>query len=407
MNHITTTPFGRRPVSAGLLAGQALARAATQTPARDKWQLFHDLRAARTAFGVSDRDLTVLNALLSFLPERELRDGEPLIVFPSNAALSDRAHGMAESTLRRHLAALVAARLIARHDSPNGKRYAARGAGGQVLRAFGFDLRPLLVQADTIAAAAETARQAEQTLHLHRETAVLLLRDVTKLAEYIACNATLDRAALHRRALRRKLTLQDIDAIATGLRADLAAITAQIDPVPEKMDANAASNERHHTNSNPDNLDSEPCQENGSGAGARDIRIPLALVLKACPDILPYARHEVRDWRGLVALADDIRPMLGISDSAWADAQATLGRETAAVTTAAILQRAGHIRSPGGYLRALTAKAAEGAFSPGPMIMALLSADAQSSASSVSSARMMNSATERYTASLPGLPVPR
>ena len=66
---------------------------------------------------------------------------------PRHATLSDRAHGMPESTLRRHLAALVRAGIILRHDSPNGKRYARRGEGGEITDAYGFDLTPLVARA--------------------------------------------------------------------------------------------------------------------------------------------------------------------------------------------------------------------------------------------------------------------
>ena len=72
-----------------------------------KWELFRDLCAARRAFGLSDRDLAVLDALLTFHRADTLSAAGDLIVFPSNSALSERAHGMAESTRRRHLAALV------------------------------------------------------------------------------------------------------------------------------------------------------------------------------------------------------------------------------------------------------------------------------------------------------------
>src|SRR5215204_7344184 len=51
-----------------------------------------------------------------------------------------RAHGPAAATLRRALAQLVETGIVIRRDSPNGKRYARRGQGGQVEQAFGFDL---------------------------------------------------------------------------------------------------------------------------------------------------------------------------------------------------------------------------------------------------------------------------
>lgn len=100
--------------------------------------------------------------------------------------------------------------------------------------------------------------------------------------------------------------------------------------------------------------------------------MPLGLVLKACPDILPYSPDRVRSWEDLNALASFVRGMMGISPDAWTKAQQAMGPAVAAITVAGILQRIDEIQSPGGYLRALTRKAEERGFSPGPMIMALL-----------------------------------
>ena len=76
-----------------------------------------------------------------------------------------------------------------------------------------------------------------------------------------------------------------------------------------------------------------------------------------------------------MATAAQVRGFLGISPSAYADALEQLGQENAAVVIACILQRAQHINSAGGYLRALTDKARAGRFSVGPMLMALLKAN--------------------------------
>ena len=45
---------------------------------------------------------------------------------------------MAEITLRRRLAILVALGIIRRRDRANGKRYARKGQGGEIAKAFGF-----------------------------------------------------------------------------------------------------------------------------------------------------------------------------------------------------------------------------------------------------------------------------
>ncbi len=127
-----------------LIGGAEKARQIPQGAAADKWQLHRWLCEAKTILGINDRSLAVLSALLSFYPEVTLTGEGNLVVFPSNKQLALRAHGMADATLRRHLAALVEAGLIARQDSPNGKRYARRAKGGELQIAFGFSWLPCL-----------------------------------------------------------------------------------------------------------------------------------------------------------------------------------------------------------------------------------------------------------------------
>lgn len=373
MQHISLTPFGRQPLAASHMAGLRLAEAPAPQAEADKYILLRDLTAARASFGVTDRDLAVLAALMSFLPGKVLTDGAALVVHPSNATLSDRAHGMAESTLRRHLAALVHAGLIARRDSPNGKRYAARSPEGTV--AFGFDLRPLLVLAPRIAAAGESARAEALRLRRLRETVVIRLRDAAKIAAWAGADAALEDAlADAARQVRRRLSAGELGMLAAAADVLLARAKALLpDTATQEMDGNDVQTGRHHQNSKPDSHESEPCQERQEAA--REPPLPLGLVLKAAPDILAYAPHGIRSWRDLAAAAETVRPWLGISSDGWAEAQRLMGPMVAAIVLAAILQRAAHIHRPGGYLRALAARAAAGGFSPGPMVMALLRAE--------------------------------
>ena len=97
------------------------------------------------------------------------------------------------------------------------------------------------------------------------------------------------------------------------------------------------------------------------------------MVLDACPDIVDYAKGGIANWRDLEATAALVRGMIGISPSAWAAAQTTLGEIPAAIVVAGILQKGSAVTSAGGYLRELTRKAGEGEFSVGPMLMALIS----------------------------------
>ena len=99
-------------------------------------------------------------------------------------------------------------------------------------------------------------------------------------------------------------------------------------------------------------------------------------MLKACPDIADYAAAGIANWRDLMAITAQVRGYLGVSPSAYEDACHVMGPETAAIVIACILQRAQHINSAGGYLRALTEKARTGQFSAGPMLMAALKSNA-------------------------------
>lgn len=101
---------------------------------------------------------------------------------------------------------------------------------------------------------------------------------------------------------------------------------------------------------------------------------PLGMVMNACPDIADYAKDGISNWRDLLATAAMVRSMLGISPSAWEEAQTVMGEMQAAVVVACILQRGTAIRSAGGYLRGLTEKARVGEFSLGPILMSQINA---------------------------------
>ena len=387
-----------RPISHAHL--RVIERPEASVPARpvNKWELLRELSKAQAAFGVSERDLTVLQGLLSFFPDDALGGNAEMVVFPSNKAICERLNGMPCSTMRRHLARLVEAGLLQRRDSPNGKRYVRKHGEDRV--AFGFDLSPLYCQSEEIARAAEAVREAEERVRRLREVVSLMRRDLAALAEFGDemqpglgfWDQLRDKAALTARALRRKLSIEDLAAY----RADLEALLDQarniIDgPETEEMNTNDAQSERHHHNSNKESIDFEPALEkSGAAAGVPDVdtnepvadvdeqdtrhlpKIPLHLVIAACPSLKTFYQGEIRHWHQLFDAACHVRPAMGISASAWEEAQQFMGPEQASIVVAAMLERFADIRSPGGYLRALTAKAAAGEFSCGPMVMALI-----------------------------------
>ena len=258
--HQTTTPFGRRTLTLAQVASQAKAKACPPDKTAHKWNVFRDICAAKATLDVSDRSLAVLNALLSFHPETAL-SGSDVIVFPSNRQLGIRANGMAPATLRRHLAALVEAGIIIRRDSPNGKRYARKGRGGEIDNAFGLDLTPMIARADEFAEAAEVVRAEERAVRLRRERITLCRRDIVKMIAtgveegvpapqgWVAIRATY-QAIIAR--LPRTASSSELEPIA----ADLGLLANQVFNLLEawtesqKMSANESHFEPHKQNSN-------------------------------------------------------------------------------------------------------------------------------------------------------------
>lgn len=398
VSHISTTPFGRRMLTLAQVASQANAKERPPEKAVHKWNIFRAICSAKNRLGVSERALAVLDALLTFHPETVLT-GEGLIVFPSNQQLCLRAHGMPPTTLRRHLAALVDAGLVIRRDSPNGKRYARKDSTGEIEIAFGFDLAPLVVRAEEFEALADEVLAEERALKLARERITICRRDICKMIatgmeENISTRRNgqgpADWAELHDlyRSIVGRLPRTAPRQLLEGIAIELSLLADEIFNLLEghlksqNLDANESHSERHIQNSNPDSLtDLEPSSPESRGAivefGPEPSRMPertypLGMVLDACPDIIDYSRGGIANWRDLAATVAVVRPMLGISPSAWAEAQGALGEIEASIVVAAILQRGEAISSAGGYLRSLTRKAEAGEFSLGPMLMALI-----------------------------------
>ncbi len=419
-----TTPFGRRAMSLGMLAHQVSAQQIKPGQVVDKWKLYRALCEAKPLLGITDRALAVLNALLSFYPQNELSKEAGLVVFPSNMQLSLRSHGMAEQTIRRHLAALVEAGLLTRKDSPNGKRYARKDRSGSIREAFGFSLAPLLARADEIEHLAAEVVAEKLNVQRLRERISLSRRDIAKLIEAAIIDQVPGEWAQTHNAFRdlvegvpRSPTVTELQATCDSIERMRLEVLKHLDIQLNlrKLSANHNQNERHIQNSNPESYfdlgtiaqnQTETPRQNSSATDQTaptveltafpamsdvvdrlpaqsttlpqtqkaDLKsFPLGLVLQACPEIAAYGPGGgVNSWRDLMNAAIVVRSMLGVTPSAYQDACAVMGPDNAATVMACILQRAPQINSAGGYLRNLTRKTERGEFAIGPMLMSLV-----------------------------------
>lgn len=386
-----TTPFGRRPVTLALVRRQMSVCEIGAGKTADKWKVFRDASAAIELLRLQSSSLAVLDALLSFYPEKELRQDAQLVVFPSNVQLSLRAHSMPGSTLRRHLSALVDAGLIIRKDSANGKRFARKDGAGDVESAFGFDLSPLLARAEELAMLAQQVVALRAEFRKTKEKLTICRRDTRKLI-----TAAIEEGVDGDWRVIEEVYVGLVSGFPrTPMIDDLASALESMEMLKEEVlnrleikrkaennSTNDAQNERHIQNSNPDStIVFEPCSEKKLGEKwsktakpKKPLKaFPLSVVLKACPQASDYGPGgAIGSWRDLMSAAVVIRSMLGVSPSAYQSACEIMGPENAAVAMACILERANLINSAGGYLRDLTRRSDQSEFSLGPMVMALL-----------------------------------
>lgn len=395
---LATTPFGGGRMTARVFAMQkrvsemqaklAADAGGNETGTAEKWPLLRALTEARAHYGLSDRTIAVLEALLTFHQEKILDGREPIVVFPSNAELSVRSRGMAPATLRRHLALLSEAGMLLRRDSPNGKRYCRRDERGAVEEAFGFDLAPLALMAGDIHERAERARAEARRYQALRAEVTLHLRDISKIIEAAIAEARAGAWGGHQLSLATLSGRLGRTASAETLeerKAALLVLRSQVEKdylnalSNEEMSANDLQHERHIQNSNTDptfeingkeSKQAEPPAEKAAPV-RKGMTISLKRVLAACPEIGSYGKDGISTWAEFIKAAALVRSMLGISPDAYEKARAAMGDSAAAVVIAAILERSDQIRSPGGYLRELTRKAEAGRFSILPMIKAL------------------------------------
>ncbi|MEL7090572.1 MAG: plasmid replication protein RepC [Pseudomonadota bacterium] len=317
MTHITRPNSGR--------ANRAACPSAAMI---DKWHILDTLTDAAEHFGIGHRQLAVLRALLSFHPQRHWPvTADNLIVFPSNRTLCARLAGMPDSTLRRHLAALVAAGLVSRHASANGKRY--RRGRGQDAVAFGIDLAPLVTQYAAINAAATTARQDAEDRAAERARVLSLRAQLRPMSQAATMLDDLSRA------LRRKLSLAQLRDWATRLRACLA------DLVTAKSSTSNSQNERHK----------EPETKKINHQLINDIT--PRHVDDLCNERRSYFDEPLRSWSDVERAADNLAPMMGLSRETVQRAADRAGRTRAAIAVLIVLERFAQIRDPGGYLMSL------------------------------------------------------
>lgn len=330
----------------------------------DRFSLIEVVRKASTALGLKAPIIATLDALLSCLPPKRSHN----FVFASNATIAFKRNGISDRTIRRHVAQLAEAGLLARSDSPNRKRFSKSDMStGSVLR-FGFDLSPLFKSYDQICAMAEDC--AKQASHIS------FLR--TKVRCAIARTMELDGLSIDAenalRALRRKLTaeelyciLDDLVSVEENQGMDCGAKMS----TEAEMSATDGQNVRHHHNSKKELIDSDVAEKT-EDPHLQHHQISIGSLVGACKEAASYLQRPAESLSDVIGHARTLAPMMGIDSTTYRAAEDRLGELRTAVTVWGLLQMQGKIRQLGAYFRAITIGKRSAAFDPWAMINTLV-----------------------------------
>ncbi|QWY83029.1 putative replication protein [Rhizobium phage RHph_X66] len=329
---------------------------AKEQDSADKQELFDAARVAAKVLQLPSSARFVLDQLVGCY-RGELVENR-ILVWPSNEFLVERT-GIPERSVRYSLARLIEEGLIVAKDSANGKRFAQRSAQGQIIRAYGFDLSPLLEKLpelnERLAAIQEREREralAFDELTIHRRSAQEALRT---LAEVYPDSDITDLTA---RALELSRVTPRRSATGSADSARDAWHQLRMEAEGRYYAASAGNSCRHKDNNKyaPD----QSC--NNGSEGVREPERPIATVddlAKACPDAMEFI-GQVRNDREFILGVSRMRGAFGVSPSAWEEAGREIGLLGAAATLVYVIQLqarptpgAEPIKNAGGYFRAI------------------------------------------------------
>jgi replication initiation protein RepC len=367
--------------------------------------------------GLKPSDMMLLDTFGAFTKPQDWEQGRRPIVWASNAYLMEQT-GFSLSALKRHARRLVEVGLIAFRDSPNGKRWGHRDDQGYIIEAYGYDLSPLAARAEEfehLFAQIQDDRQFCQRTKRQITIARRIIRAKVDQALESALHGPWRELSASFEALLSRLPrtnatperlldmLEWLSELKERVEQAFLAAFRREDEVVENtpqtqgqppnetqyMNPKGSVNDPHILDTNqlnpvssntletrkaaraapetppPDPVESKDINWSTFGKKGHSSEIEIATVMQSCPNFAEMARDLggfVEDWEQLHRIAGQIRPMVGISEDAWAIAQQRLGPQIAAAALALIFDKfnAGEVASPGGYLRGMVEKSGAG-----------------------------------------------
>lgn len=402
----TTTPYPSESVRRGLHSENyfpGLPEGVTH------YQLLHLVRDVGHEIGFTASDIQHLDYLISHTRPLDWLPGGKPVVYKSVSKIA-RERGIGERQVHNRETKLHRLGVLSWNDIGNYRRTGHRNAEGQIIFAYGVDLSPLAeLYVRLVEAKARLIEDLAAFDSARRRLSAVRRRIRAKLAEARALGLDIAELAEQEAALRpiradwSRSRQQAVLDLASSIEARLDQALATTRPATPasapaaegsessgstlKTSDQSEENFRHiqptnKTSSSREDTSSRVAVDDREGkraGGGRENQhieaasstgiehVTLRQAISAASDDFLAGLRPSSDRIGVPEFVDAAATRchhLGINRSAWADACATMGRFAAAVAVLIIDRNQHHpdtpIRSPGGALRAMTARARRG-----------------------------------------------
>lgn len=333
-------------------AGARTSNVSRTTPETDIWTIFRALRDARSVFSLRPAHMQTLQAMLSFL-----KPGYGETVFASNTKICQRAGGIDERTLRRHIKRFVELGFIVRKDSSNRKRYRVRSSDGECT-SYGLSLTPLFQRAN------ELISIAQEVENNRRDQIFIRKQILTKLAHLEDHASDITFVDYARKLLRRKLSLHEYRSLLADTDAECRELSVpESPPKTTQLPANDGQIVRHQSNSEEEKKDLDRHASNDA--------LNPELLVAVCDQATSFSTQKLRNWLDIENHARTLAPMMGIHPSTFENAKNTIGTQRASSAIFIMLQLGKRIRDFGAYFHSITLGKRQRQFDPLTLIKRL------------------------------------
>ncbi|WP_208978012.1 plasmid replication protein RepC [Labrenzia sp. 011] len=400
-----------RKVTPGILASANLASQGDR-PQVAKRDLSLVLKRVAPALGIDGTAYHVLDILLGLVQAEDFNVGRRPVVAISNQRLAEYTR-RTPRTVTRCLKKLVEVGILAYRDSPTGRRYVYRNAGGSQEQAYGLDFTPACFNLQAFKDQATSFQQRIKALQEAKRAVTRFARAIVDLVDALGSdyetyitrlNVILDLENLEPLEKAKRVEALYHEAVATfeaqaaeteseNVNEMSSAGDIDVSPISittptdsfERKQKRPCSNEQEIKNK-PDSgkaaeeaLEKEPGgaairkqqpnRQSAKAAGGKSGEtnldgVSIGLIKSACSNVQDELGLSFSNWAMLCIAADQLRMLIGLSPAGYQNAVERQGRYLAAACLAVVAEKAlrdpEQITSPGGYFRAMIDRAGDG-----------------------------------------------